>query len=103
MKIYELRKEKKLNQEQTAIELGIQRATYANYETEKTQPTIEILCRIADYYGVSLDYLCDHKTNQLDTSFYEPIAKEIIKKLPLLNNSNLLKLNSVCDGLILGQ
>ena len=86
MKMLELRKFNKLSQEEAAKKLGILRATYANYEAGKTQPDISTLCQIADYYGVSLAYLCDHKTkNQLD---YGPIdndrkmAHNILQSLP---------------------
>lgn len=66
MKLLELRKNSKLSQDETSKKLGILRATYANYEAGKTQPDIETLCQIADYYGVSLDYLCDHKTKAVE-------------------------------------
>ena len=52
-----LRKERKLNQEDLVVELGISVRTYRRYETEEREPTVSILWRIADFYGISVDYL----------------------------------------------
>ena len=53
-----LRKEKHLNQEDIAEEFGISVRTYRRYETEVSDKiTLETLWKIADFYGVSVDYL----------------------------------------------
>jgi transcriptional regulator with XRE-family HTH domain len=51
-----LRKGRKLTQEQAAEMLGITRATVSNYEVGRRSPHISELKRIADFYGVGLDY-----------------------------------------------
>jgi transcriptional regulator with XRE-family HTH domain len=61
-----------LTKKETAKRLGIEEKTYANYENGKTEPNIATLCKIADYYGVTLDYLCEHQTN----SFLDQISAE---------------------------
>lgn len=53
----ELRKEKNLRQEHLAVALDIGMATYCRYEQGKREPTASVLCRMADYYDVSVDYL----------------------------------------------
>ena len=53
----ELRKEKNLRQEDIASELGIGITTYCRYELGMREPTITVLERMADYYGVTADYL----------------------------------------------
>jgi DNA-binding XRE family transcriptional regulator len=45
-------------------ETGIPRSTLANYETGRTQPDIENLGILADFYGVSIDWLVGTKGNQ---------------------------------------
>ena len=60
------------NQEEIAKDLNITRSTFANYETEKTQPDINLLIKIADYFKVSLDELCEHN---LPTQAYLPLWK----------------------------
>ena len=61
MKLSELRG--KLTKKETARLLGIEEKTYANYENENTEPKIKTLISIADFYNVSLDYLCDRPFN----------------------------------------
>jgi transcriptional regulator with XRE-family HTH domain len=55
-KLKTLRKGRKLTQEQAAVRLGITRATVSNYEVGRRSPHISELKRIADFYGVGLDY-----------------------------------------------
>lgn len=57
-RLKELRKEKGLTQMQVAIQCDITEKAYQNYELKTREPRLEILVRIADFYGVSLDYLC---------------------------------------------
>lgn len=44
-------------QEETSLETGIPRSTLANYEAGRTEPDIENLGILADFYGVSIDWL----------------------------------------------
>ena len=53
-----LRKERQLNQEDIVEKFGISVRTYRRYETEVSDKiTLETLWKIADFYGVSVDYL----------------------------------------------
>ena len=63
MKIKELRERTKLNQTTTAKKIGIPRVNYNKYENEEIEPNIETLCKLADYFNVSLDYLCGRTWN----------------------------------------
>lgn len=51
------RKEKGFTQMQVAVYCDITEKAYQNYELMTREPKLEILIRIADLYGVSLDYL----------------------------------------------
>ena len=55
-KLKTLRKGRKLTQQEAADQLGITRATVSNYEVGRRSPHISELKRIADFYGVGLDY-----------------------------------------------
>lgn len=55
-KLKTLRKGRKLTQQQAADRLELTRATISNYEVGRRQPHISELKRIADFYGVGLDY-----------------------------------------------
>lgn len=75
MKLKELRERKKMTQEELAKLLKIEQNTYSNYEKEKTQPKLETLIKIADFYNVSLDYLLERKNiGGLSTQEYELIT-----------------------------
>lgn len=50
-----LRLSRGLTQAQLADNIGIPRTTYANYETNKREPKIEILEKIANYLNVTID------------------------------------------------
>lgn len=56
-RLKECRKEKGLTQNQVAIYCDITEKAYQNYELMTREPKLEILIRIADFYGVSVDYL----------------------------------------------
>jgi len=56
-KIKELRQEKNLTQEKLAELLEIDKSTIAKYETNAREPKVYILCKIADFFAVTFDYL----------------------------------------------
>ena len=65
-RLRECRKECGLTQMQAATYCDITEKAYQNYELMTREPKLEILVRIADLYGVSLDYLTgrtDRKEN----------------------------------------
>ena len=53
-----LRKSMNLTQQDLASALGITIRQYQRYESGEQTTTLENLIAIADYFGVSLDYLC---------------------------------------------
>lgn len=52
-----LRKDKGVTQQAVADAIGVRQSNYAFYETGKKHPSHETLLAIADYYGVTSDYL----------------------------------------------
>lgn len=52
-----VRAEKKRTQKQVASGIGIPERQYQNYEYGKNIPSALLLCALADYFDVSLDYL----------------------------------------------
>lgn len=55
--IRELREERELKQKQVAQILGITQQSYSNYETGAHEFPSRHLVRLAEYYGVTTDYL----------------------------------------------
>ena len=56
-RLRELRKSKYLTQAQVAESINCTTAAYNRYETGEREPSMETLISLADYYGVSMDYL----------------------------------------------
>lgn len=56
-RLSDLRRKKGVKQDEIADFLHVGRATIANYETGKRSPDFETLIKLADYYGVSCDYI----------------------------------------------
>lgn len=52
-----LREEKGLKQLDIAKMLGVSRTTYTQYETGKSEPDLTTVAKLADFFGVSVDYL----------------------------------------------
>ncbi|MBR1529746.1 MAG: helix-turn-helix transcriptional regulator [Oscillospiraceae bacterium] len=60
-KLAQARKEAGYTQRQIADIIKISKSTIASYETGRTQPDIETLGKLADFYAVSLDWLVGTK------------------------------------------
>lgn len=85
MRIREIRESKKLLQKDVAAHLGIARNTYCQYETGKRTPDFATTMRIADFFGVSVDYLLGRDEKEKATPsqdeaaslLQEPLMKDI--------------------------
>lgn len=60
-RLRELRKERGLKQKEMAEVCGIKVRSYQQYEYDENYPTVLGLLFLADYFGVSLDYLMGRK------------------------------------------
>lgn len=56
-RIKSLRINKGINQVQLAQSLGVTKQSISNWENDNILPSIDMLCKIADYFSVSTDYL----------------------------------------------
>jgi transcriptional regulator with XRE-family HTH domain len=52
-----LRKNRNLSQKELAVHLKYTVSTISNYESDTHFPDLNTLCKLADYYDVSTDYL----------------------------------------------
>lgn len=67
-RIRELRKNAGFTQKQVAQYLKMSQTGYSKYETGGNNPSIEILCALADYYHVSVDYLMERTDSKVPYS-----------------------------------
>lgn len=57
MRIRDLREDRDLTQKAVADYLHIRQNTYSQYETGQRQISIDFLIKLAEFYGVSTDYI----------------------------------------------
>ena len=64
-RLYQLRTERGIYQKQLAEYLGVSIGTISNYENGVHYPDLETLCRFAEYFNVTTDYLLDLTDNTI--------------------------------------
>ena len=57
MRIRDLREDQDLTQKELAAILQLHKTTYSDYELERLNVPVTVLHKLADFYGVSVDYL----------------------------------------------
>ena len=57
MRLKEIRESKGLTQKEVAEIIGYSEISYAIYENGKRAPDISTLCKLAEYFNVTVDYL----------------------------------------------
>ena len=100
MKLLELRKKQNLSQSQIAKYLNIQQSTYSGYESGTYEPTIETLCKLADYYHVSLDELVGRETSNINLFALKPVKKKLVEYCLQMNDIQEIKAEAYLDGLM---
>lgn len=58
-KIKELRQERGITQTELAAKLNMSKQAVSNWENDNIMPSIEMLLKIADFFGVTTDYLLE--------------------------------------------
>ena len=76
-RLKDLREDRDYRQIDVANATGIDQKTLSNYETGKTKPDSDSLIRLADFFGVSIDYLVG-RTN-INILFNSDIKKQVSK------------------------
>ena len=94
MRLKEIRKSAKKTQQEVADVLGIPLRTYQNYEREIHDPDTDVICKLADYYGVTLDYLAG-RVNQDPNSEHE-----LLRLFSLLDDRGKQKLLEYADDMV---
>ena len=71
-KLYELRKQKGLSQEELANRLNVSRQTISKWEIGDSTPDLETLVAISDRFGISLDELVLNKAPEPEPAAAAP-------------------------------
>lgn len=65
LRIRDLREDHDYSQKKLAALLHISQSTYSRYELETLEIPYPALCRLADFYGTSVDYLLGRTNNPI--------------------------------------
>lgn len=89
-RIKELRLQYKISQKQLSEYLNIDRTSICKYETGKNSPSAEILAKLSDFFGVTIDFLLGRTDDPTPTptpttegSQWIPIRGNIAAGMPL--------------------
>ena len=87
-RIRQLRKQRGLSAKQLGAIIGVSESAIYQYETGKRQPCIDIIVKICDYFGITVDYLVNGKewndpagSGKIDLSDKEAAFLEILNRL----------------------
>lgn len=81
MQLREYRKKTGLSQDEVAQKLGVHNTTYGNWELGKTEPGIETLIKLADFYHTTIDELVGRPTSLINKMILSDLERSIIEKV----------------------
>lgn len=85
-RLYDLRTDNDLTQEQVAQVLNTSKQTYGRYENGTRKLSIEDLIKLAQYYNVTTDYILGLSN---DSKPKRPTKTQHIQQINIGNNNNI--------------
>ena len=82
-------------QKAVADYIGLSRQAYAHYEFGDRYPDLKTLCKLADFFGVSVDYLLGRETCNLALSPPPSEYQRIYESQPRETQENILEFMKV--------
>lgn len=95
MRIKELRQLKGVTQGEIADKLNITSQVISRYENNLREPDIQTLCALADFFGVTIDYLVEHSPAGSSDNPFTTDELELIgeyRKLDAADQARLFKI-----------
>ena len=89
-RLSEVRKDKKMSQDELAKMVNVHGAVIGRYERDEVKPSIEMATQLSEALGVSLDYLVGTTDLLLDSSIIKKVQE--IQQLDNDNKSHLFAL-----------
>ena len=94
-KLLFLREQLNVSQKAVADYIGLSRQAYAHYEFGDRYPDLKTLCKLADFFGVSVDYLLGRETCNLALSPPPSEYQRIYESQPRETQENILEFMKV--------
>lgn len=92
-RLKQLVKERGMEQQEVAAELGIKSGTFNGYVSNKREPPIERIKQFSAYFGVSVDYLTGY--TEIRTPFLNHLSEE--QKIFVENPDNKVYIELAID------
>lgn len=102
-KIKDLRKDNSITQEELAKNIGVSTSMVGMYETNARKPSYEVLIKIANYFGVSTDYLLGKTENRTCFKKFTDDKNDQVKEESELYNAEEFKTPESAMQFILRQ
>ena len=83
-RLKDLRKNRKLSQDQLAEALSLSRVSITSYEAGSRTPDIYTLVKIADYFDVSTDYLLGRVELSRSVNFLDMLDGQLVARLAVI-------------------
>ena len=99
MNLKKLRLSNKKTQQEMAKYLNIKQSSYQSYESGDSEPSIERLIKLADYYNVTLDYLVGRPFSN-DVGYLTDDQREFVKLFLQLKELDQAKVYGIVSGII---
>lgn len=101
-RLKELRKKQKLTQQQVADAVGIGMQAYAYYEKEERDPSPDTLCRLADFFDVTVDELLGRSSSDIfdNARIEQPEILQLYERMTPEEQNNLV---NYARGIISGR
>ena len=97
-----LRESKKITQSQLGEHIGAKKSAISLWESGKRQPDQETLVRLANFFGVTVDYLLGRNDPpppaQEKAPADDPLTEQIMAKARLMNEEELRQLLRIMDA-----
>ena len=90
-RLKEFRLQKKMTQKDFATKIGITPAALSLYESNSKNPSIGVVKRISEVFGVSIDWLCGLSEQMTLNAEPQTLADIALKIIELLNSSSLYR------------
>lgn len=88
----EIREDKGFTQSDLAELLNLSRSTITSYENNINEPSFQILIKIADVFGVSIDYLLGRTPEKHNLNLEQAVNKDLLLKIyKILNEYDIKK------------
>lgn len=102
MELKKFREKKGVLQSDVAKALGINNSTYAYYERGEHSPGPDMLCKLADFFGVTVDELLGRSSSDIfdNARIEQPEILQLYERMTTEEQNNLV---NYARGLISGR